>query len=78
MGCTVLLKKGDLSLNRFAHETLESLKAIKNSEITFSDRKAAIDFLKKETGLSEKDCAEAYDCFLQVDFSQKIDYEKER
>ena len=64
-------------MNRFTHETLEKLKKIKNNNPRFPNRETAIDFLKKETGLSEAECAEAYDNFLNVDFSQKIDYEKE-
>lgn len=38
--------------------------------LQFNNKKEAIDYLVKETGLSNQECSEAYDFAMKTDFSK--------
>lgn len=52
---------------------IETLKGVK-SELSehFSTRDEAIEYLVKETNLSEEECSAAYDLLIKIDFSKNI------
>ena len=52
---------------------IEILKEVKNELIeNFSTRDEAIEYLVKETNLSEEECSNAYDLLAKIDFSKNI------
>ncbi|MBQ8350045.1 MAG: hypothetical protein IJY19_10500 [Ruminococcus sp.] len=52
---------------------IERLKEVKNELLeNFSDRDEAIEYLVKETNLSEEECSNAYDILVKIDFSKNI------
>ena len=52
---------------------IEILKEVKNELLeNFSTRDEAIQYLVKETNLSEEECSNAYDLFVKIDFSKNI------
>ncbi len=52
---------------------IERLKEVKNELLeNFSDRNEAIEYLVKETNLSEEECSNAYDILVKIDFSKNI------
>ncbi len=54
------------------HHTLNSFKEAKHLISGFTTKKEAVDYLIKETGLSKRECADAYDIIIKLDFD-KID-----
>ena len=52
---------------------IERLKEVKNELLeNFSDRDEAIEYLVKETNLSEEECSNAYDILVKIDISKNI------
>ncbi|MCM1269888.1 MAG: hypothetical protein NC247_04575 [Ruminococcus flavefaciens] len=52
---------------------IERLKEVKNELLeNFSNRDEAIEYLVKETNLSEEECSNAYDILVKIDFSKNI------
>lgn len=52
---------------------IEKLKEVKNELLeNFSNRDEAIEYLVKETNLSEEECSDAYDILVKIDFSKNI------
>lgn len=52
---------------------IERLKEVKNKLLeNFSNRDEAIEYLVKETNLSEEECSNAYDILVKIDFSKNI------
>ncbi len=52
---------------------IERVKEVKNELLeNFSDRDEAIEYLVKETNLSEEECSNAYDILVKIDFSKNI------
>ena len=52
---------------------IEILKEVKNELLeNFSTRDEAIEYLVKETNLSEEECSNAYDLLVKIDFSKDI------
>ena len=52
---------------------IEILKEVKNELLeNFSTRDEAIEYLVKETNLSEEECSNAYDLLVKIDFSKNI------
>ena len=51
---------------------IEKLKEVKNELLEkFSDRDETVEYLVKETNLSEEECSNAYDLLIKIDFSKK-------
>lgn len=52
---------------------IERVKEVKNELLeNFSDRDEVIEYLVKETNLSEEECSNAYDILVKIDFSKNI------
>lgn len=52
---------------------IERIKEVKNELLeNFSNRDEAIEYLVKETNLSEEECSNAYDILIKIDFSKNI------
>ncbi len=52
---------------------IEKLKEVKNELLeNFSTKDEAIEYLVKETNLSEEECSNAYDILVKIDFSKNI------
>ncbi len=52
---------------------IERLKEVKTELLeNFSNRDEAIEYLVKETNLSEEECSNAYDLLVKIDFSKNI------
>ncbi len=52
---------------------IEKLKEVKSELLeNFSTRDEAIEYLVKETNLSEEECSNAYDLLVKIDFSKNI------
>ena len=52
---------------------IERVKEVKNELLeNFSNRDEAIEYLVKETNLSEEECSNAYDILVKIDFSKNI------
>ena len=53
---------------------IEILKEVKNELLeNFSTRDEAIEYLVKETNLSEEECSNAYDILIKIDFSKNVE-----
>lgn len=53
---------------------IEKLKEVKNELLEkFSDRDEAIEYLVKETNLSEEECSNAYNILVKIDFSKNTE-----
>ena len=53
---------------------IERLKEVKNELLEkFSTRDEAIQYMVKETNLSEEECSNAYDLLIKIDFSKNIE-----
>lgn len=54
-------------------KVIEIFKEVKNELLeNFSTRDEAIEYLVKETNLSEEECSNAYDILVKIDFSKNI------
>lgn len=52
---------------------IERLKEVKTELLEiFSTRDEAIEYLVKETNLSEEECSNAYDLLVKIDFSKNV------
>ncbi|MCH5186572.1 MAG: hypothetical protein J1F64_10705 [Oscillospiraceae bacterium] len=52
---------------------IEKLKEVKNElSENFSTKDEAIEYLVKETNLPAKECSDAYDILVKIDFSKNI------
>lgn len=52
---------------------IKKLKEVKNELLeNFSNKNEAIEYLVKETNLSEEECSNAYDILVKIDFSKNI------
>ena len=59
--------------NRDLRDAVEILKKAKNElSDNCSNRDEAIEYLVKETNLSEDECSAAYDILVKIDFSKNI------
>lgn len=68
-------KKSNISIEDFK-TSLKGFKEFKEKMSKFKNKKEAIDYLIKETGLQEEECSDAYDIVMKIDF-EKIDKKAE-
>lgn len=54
-------------------KAIDRLKEVKELLEKFSTRDEAVEYLVKETNLSEEECSNAYDILVKIDFSKKIE-----
>ncbi len=60
-------------MNNEIAKCIEKLKGVRNELLeNFSNRDEAIEYLVKETNLSEEECSYAYDLLVKIDFSKNI------
>lgn len=64
-------KQQNISVTEF-HQYLESLKDFQQQMKPFASKKEAIQYLVKETGLSRKECSQAYDVIMQLDLEKLL------
>lgn len=62
-------KQENISMVQF-NQYMEAMKEFKKQMKQFSSKKEAIEYLMKETGLSKKECSEAYDLITHLDFEK--------
>lgn len=54
-------------------KAIDRLKEVKELLEKFSTRNEAIEYLAKETNLSEEECSNAYDILIKIDFNKNIE-----
>lgn len=64
-------KESNISMDEF-RTSIKRLKELKDTISQFPNKKDAVAYLIKETGLSKKECSQAYDIAIKIDF-EKID-----
>jgi len=62
-------QKINLSVTDFKN-SIKKIEEFKELMLQFNNKKEAIDYLVKETGLSNQECSEAYDFAMKTDFSK--------
>jgi len=62
-------KQDNISMAQF-NQYIETMKEFKQQMKQFPSKKEAIEYLMKETGLSKKECSEAYDLIMQLDLEK--------